>query len=52
MVGRTPERARELAEAFGIRPLSLEELPQAERVLISVQPRDFPTWPRRWPIRG
>jgi pyrroline-5-carboxylate reductase len=42
VVGRTPERTRGLAEAFGIRPVTLEELSQAERVLIAVQPRDFP----------
>ncbi|WP_117237183.1 pyrroline-5-carboxylate reductase [Thermus sediminis] len=42
VVGRTPGRAQELAEAFGIQPLSLEALPQAERVLLAVQPRDFP----------
>ncbi|WP_038042025.1 pyrroline-5-carboxylate reductase [Thermus tengchongensis] len=42
VVGRTPERTRELAEAFGLRPLSLKELAQAERVLLAVQPRDFP----------
>lgn len=42
VVGRTPERTRELAEAFGLRPLALKELAQAERVLLAVQPRDFP----------
>ncbi|WP_243030729.1 pyrroline-5-carboxylate reductase [Thermus altitudinis] len=42
VVGRTPERTRELAEAFGLRPLTLKELAQAERVLLAVQPRDFP----------
>jgi pyrroline-5-carboxylate reductase len=41
-LGRTYERSRELAEAFGLRPLPLEELAQAERVLLAVQPRDFP----------
>jgi pyrroline-5-carboxylate reductase len=42
VVGRTPERARVLAEPFGIRPLTLKDLAEAERVLLAVQPRDFP----------
>ncbi|WP_018112112.1 pyrroline-5-carboxylate reductase [Thermus igniterrae] len=42
VVGRTPERTRELAAAFGLRPLDLKGLARAERVLLAVQPRDFP----------
>ncbi|GGM94122.1 pyrroline-5-carboxylate reductase [Thermus composti] len=42
VVGRSLERARELAQPFGVRPLVLEDLARAERVLIAVQPRDFP----------
>lgn len=42
VLGRTPERGRELAEAFGVRPLTRADLGMAERVLIAVQPRDFP----------
>ncbi|AEV16586.1 Pyrroline-5-carboxylate reductase [Thermus sp. CCB_US3_UF1] len=42
VVGRTPERTRELAQAFGIRPLAWKDLPEAERILLAVQPRDFP----------
>lgn len=41
VVGRTPERTRELAAAFGLHPLNLKELARAERVLLAVQPRDF-----------
>ena len=42
VLGRTPERSRELAEPFGVRPLTRADLGMAERVLIAVQPRDFP----------
>lgn len=42
VLGRSPDRTRELARAFGIRGVGLEDLGQAERVLIAVQPRDFP----------
>ncbi|GLV47223.1 pyrroline-5-carboxylate reductase [Thermus sp. LT1-2-5] len=42
VVGRTPERTEELARAFGIRPLQIRDLARVERVLLAVQPRDFP----------
>lgn len=38
----TPGRSAEIAEAYGVRPLRLEDLRQAERVLIAVQPKDIP----------
>jgi pyrroline-5-carboxylate reductase len=41
VLGRSPERTRELAQAFGIQPVRPEDLARAERVLIAVQPRDF-----------
>jgi pyrroline-5-carboxylate reductase len=37
----TPERTQEVAQALEVRGLSLPELREAERVLLSVQPRDF-----------
>lgn len=42
VLGRGPDRTQELARAFGIRGVGFEDLGQAERVLIAVQPRDFP----------
>lgn len=42
VLGRTYERSQELAAPFGLHPLRPEDLPQAERVLLAVQPRDFP----------
>lgn len=42
VLGRSPDRTQELARAFGLRGVGLEELSQAERLLIAVQPRDFP----------
>lgn len=42
VLGRSPDRTQELARTFGLRGVGLEELSQAERLLIAVQPRDFP----------
>lgn len=39
----TPERTLEMAQAFEVRGLGFPELREAERVLLSVQPRDFPS---------
>jgi len=36
-----PQRTVEVAGAYGVRPLGLEDLRQAERVLIGVQPKDI-----------
>jgi pyrroline-5-carboxylate reductase len=38
----TPERTGEIASTFEVRGLGYPELREAERVLLSVQPRDFP----------
>ncbi len=37
-----PELTRERAARYGVRPLDLEALAEAERVLIAVKPQDFP----------
>jgi len=38
----TPELTRKKAARFGVEPLDLASLAQAERVLIAVKPQDFP----------
>ncbi len=43
VLGRTPKRTEELAQDFGLRPLTPRDLARAERVLIAVPPRDFPS---------
>lgn len=37
----TPQRSAEIAQGYGVRPLGLEDLCRAERVLIGVQPKDI-----------
>lgn len=42
VIDRGPERTRELAALYGIAPLENGDLARAERVLIAVQPKQFP----------
>ncbi len=42
VVDRDLERTRELAALYGVTPLDYDDLGEAERVLIAVQPKQFP----------